>query len=548
MGKVETTLLRSGSPSRAAPRMEALGIVLRSSVLLVACMTAVCFLLLPRPCRAAESLNREGFLWSPYLEWSLENSDVGDRPFDIEATVTFTHSSSGETRTTGMFYAGDKTWRFRFSATRSGVWTFVSRSATSALDDKRGTVTIAPSVARPVEAKEPTESRPHGFITSVDGNRWAWQVGEAGEVEPFVPQIVMARTLSAYSEPEKIDADLQTWFVDHGFNGLHVGVECRWFDFESVSSDRIPSPDPDPDPRTFAVLEELITRAHRAGGMVHIWAWGDDGRRMTPTQWGINGKADQRLQRYIAARLGPLPGWTIGYGFDLWEWVDGKQLKTWHDHVHQHLGWPHFLGGRWEKNRLTQATEALDYASYEQHQPDYRKYVEMLDLRPGKPAFAEDRFRVRDPSPYPEKDYDLDRTRRGLWQSTMAGGVANIWGYMIPSADEGGSRPFPNREQIRTYARFFHDRFLEGMTRANDLTDGVALARKSENPSLRVIVFYKEDTDSIRMDLASMSRSSRAIAVDTRKPYEEIDLGLLSAEEHVWRAPRASDWAIAVGR
>ena len=117
----------------------------------------------------------------------------------------------------------------------------------------------------------------------------------------------------------------------------------------------------------------------------------------------------------------------MSYGFDLWEWVDGKQLDEWHRHLHQHFGWPHLLGGRWEKNQLSQATEALDYSSYEQHRPDYRKYVELIEKRPAKPSFAEDRFRVREPSPYPDKDYTLDMTRRGLWHSTMAGSVANIW-------------------------------------------------------------------------------------------------------------------------
>ena len=53
-------------------------------------------------------------------------------------------------------------------------------------------------------------------------------------------------------------------------------------------------------------LELLITKVHAAGGLVHIWAWGDEARRWTPVRWGKNGKVDKRLQRYIAARLGPL--------------------------------------------------------------------------------------------------------------------------------------------------------------------------------------------------------------------------------------------------
>jgi hypothetical protein len=484
----------------------------------------------------AESLDREGLLWSPYLEWKLENADYPGNPFDLEATVVFTHKPSGETRRTGMFFDGDTAWKFRFTGTRTGQWSFVTHSKARTLDGKSGTVKIT-------AAKPELSSR--GFVTSVDGNRWGWQSGATGELVAFVPQLVMGRDLSAYRQTSKIDGDVRTWLVEHGFNGIHIAVLCRWFDFDQVSADKIDSADPNPDPRTFRILEELINRFHRAGGLVHIWDWGDDSRHMTPLKWGINGRADKRLQRYIGARLGPLPGWTMSYGFDLWEWVDGKQLAEWHGFMHQHFGWPHLLGGRWEKNQLTQATEVLDYAAYEQHQPDYHKYVETIEKRPGKPAFSEDRFRVRRPSPYPEKDYDLERTRRGLWHSTMAGGVANIWGYLVPTADEGGSRPYPNRDQIKTWAHFFQHRFRQGMRRANHLTDGVALSWKGPNQGL--LVLYKEQTDAIRLDLSEFGVAAKAVAVDAKKPYREIDLGALKPEEQTWRAPYNSDWAIAVG-
>lgn len=38
-----------------------------------------------------------------------------------------------------------------------------------------------------------------------------------------------------------------------------------------------------------------------------------------------------------------------------------------------------------------------------------------------------------------------------------------------------------------------------------------------------------------------------AIALDTMKPYAELDLGTLDPAERTWRAPYRSDWAIAVG-
>ena len=87
----------------------------------------------------------------------------------------------------------------------------------------------------------------------------------------------------------------------------------------------------------------------------------------------------------------------------------------------------------------------------------------------GRPAFSEDRFRIRVPSRYPEKDYDFDLTRRGLWHSAMAGGVANIWGYK--PEDKEFSEPYSNREAIATYSRFIDDTFSVQMEPDNDLID-----------------------------------------------------------------------------
>ncbi|CAN5272152.1 hypothetical protein BH23VER1_BH23VER1_29900 [soil metagenome] len=482
-----------------------------------------------------ESLDRAGELWAP-LEWILHCPDVAGNPFDLEAGVTFRHAG-GETRSTEMFHDGGTTWKFRFTATRTGEWTFVTKSEEPPLDAKEGTVAISAG----------GDAGPRrGFIVATEGNRWGRQTGEGGEVAPFVPQLVMGRDLPAYADNSKIDGDIQRWIVDHGFSGVHVGVLCRWFDIASATSQEIEAADPNPDPRTFEILEELIARFHGEGGMVHIWMWGDESRGMTPVKWGINGRADKRLHRYIAARLGPLPGWTMSYGFDLWEWVDGAELAAWHQSMHQHLGWPHLLGARWEKNELTQATEVLDYSSYEQHRPDYSTYVKTIERRPSKPSFSEDRYRVRDPSPYPDKDYDVEMTRRGLWHSAMAGGVANIWGYLVPSAEDGGSRPFPNREQIRTYATFFDGRFVPGLQRQSELTDGVALVSKRGDGSLALI--YKEDTDSIRIEGLPSTQQVRAVAVDTKKAYREIPVSESELVSGRWHAPYASDWAMAIDR
>ncbi len=491
----------------------------------------------------AELGNREGRQWRPYLEWSLSTDTFEGNPFDLVATVTFVHPESGEKRTTEMFHDDGQTWKFRFTGTRPGQWEFTTSSADPELDGHRGTVTVAPN------------DRAYGFVTH-SGNKWARPFGSQGELRAFLPQYVMYDGPAAFhNKPERIAADIRTFLVEHGFTGFHVPVSCRWFDLEQERSDAIHVSDPTPDYRTFQALELLIKKTHAAGGVVHLWAWGDEQRTMTPARWGINGKADKRLQRYIAARLGPLPGWTIGYGFDLDEWVNVSELEVWRDCMHDHLGWPHLFGGRpagpnrgTDHSQFERWNKPLDYASFEHHRPTYEVYVAVLEGFSDKPSLSEDRFRIRQSSRYASKDYSMETTRQGLWQSTMAGGVANIWGNLIGpqgSVDTNrcGSFPYPKPHWIKTYSEFFRDRFFVDMVRDNRITNGACLKRSRGT----FHVFYKEDTASIRMDLSEMPEARLAVAVDALKPYREIELGKLSPEEHVWKAPYRSDWAVAVG-
>ena len=60
-------------------------------------------------------------------------------------------------------------------------------------------------------------------------------------------------------------------------------------------------------------------------------------------------------------------------------------------------------------------------------------------------------------------------------------------------------------------------------------------------------LLYKEDTASVSLDLAEMPGAHRAVAVDTRKPYAELDVGQLEPSQQTGIAPYQSDWAIAVG-
>lgn len=487
---------------------------------------------------AEELPGRSGSQWTPALEWSLPNASDSGNPYDLAATVTFRHDASGEEHTTGMFFDGDAAWSFRFAGARPGRWTFESHSDDPELDGRTGVVTIEPN------------DDAFGFVTHV-GNKWARQHGRDGTLRPFIPQLVMyGHPATFHDRPDLIERDIETFINGHGFTGFHVPVMCRWFDIEHDSSNDIASRDPNPDPRTFEALELLITKVHAAGGMVHLWVWGDEQRGQTPIAWGINGAADRRLQRYIAARLGPLPGWTMGYGFDLWEWVGEDQMVEWHTSMHEHLGWPHLLGGRTHQHGRPLEdlfTNRLDYIGFETHRPDYATCVDALRRHPDKPVFMEDRFRIRQSEQYADKDYTEEMTRRGLWHSAMAGGVANIWGRLegdlSVNMGAAASLPYPHPEWIRTNAEFFRRRFTADMRPAPELSDGPCLATGDG----RQYLAYREESVELRLDLSGAGRELSGVAVDAKRTYREIDLGRLPPREFVWTAPYVSDWAIAVG-
>ncbi|MCP4455676.1 MAG: DUF5060 domain-containing protein, partial [Planctomycetes bacterium] len=107
---------------------------------------------------------REATMWSPYIEWTLENPSFNGNPFDVMAKVRFAHEPSGAAHTTEMFFTGEDTWRFRFTGDREGVWRFATSSTDPELDGYSGRVLVR---ANP----NPDTT---GFLTHV-GNRFALQ-------------------------------------------------------------------------------------------------------------------------------------------------------------------------------------------------------------------------------------------------------------------------------------------------------------------------------------------------------------------------------------
>jgi hypothetical protein len=479
-------------------------------------------------------------LWEPYVAWPLHASGLDGNPYDVVATATFEHAASGARHTTPLFHAGEDRWEFRFTGTRTGTWTFSTRSAVEPLDGWHGEVEIEPN---PDPAAE-------GFLTTF-GRHFAAPIDEDGTLAARTYHVYMNPAFGELLDGYPTESDALARAADemldeveaHGFDAMFVIVLNSWFSFGARSHTDHDSEDP--SPLTFAVLETLILRAHERGLSVHIWAWGDEERRWTPIGvGGINGVADRRLQRYIAARLGPLPGWTMSYGFDLEEWVTPDEVRSWAEYLHQHMGWPRLLmareaheGVRADGRVFDLADEKLDvFSSDERPEGDFFDTALALQASTDVPLFFERRFlHTRDGV------WDMDTTRRALWQFTLAGGTGAVWGRLF---DDGP--PYPEPEHLRTYQAFWRERLGPDLTVAEPLT-GVADGYLLRNQEATRAVFYVEATAQVPFVVPEAAAPHSAVAIDTRSAYQEIDLGVVAAGEHVWIAPYESDWVVAVG-
>ena len=284
----------------------------------------------------------------------------------------------------------------------------------------------------------------------------------------------------------------------------------------------------EPDSATFRIVEDMLALAHERGHTVRLFMWGDEARRMTPAglPGGINGFVDRRMQRYLCARLGPLPGWTMNYGFDLEEWVTSQEVGDWAAYMTAHMGWPHLLAAR----KRSHPNVPLDANDERPTSGFYDIAVEELDASSNRPVVFDRRFiHLRDGV------WDMETTRRALWQFTLAGGAGAVWGH------EGTE--YPAKEQLRTFHTFWHtrERFDLDLVRANAVTDGWGLRA----PDGKRYVAYAEGVSSLDLDLGGAAEPLAAVAVDTLASYAEIDLGVLGKTSHTLSLPHTSDWAIA---
>jgi hypothetical protein len=389
----------------------------------------------------------------------------------------------------------DNQQRFRFTPTKQGKWCFGKIEENP---DKNNQQCIDINAPRPAYAK--------GFVAA-EGTKWI----RTATGKAFIPQYIM------YDKPE-VEAGIDEFVVGHGFTGFHI-IHLRNF---------LKNPE---------YFEAVVLKTYRAGGVTHFWIWADATRQKTPDTFGVD--VDQ-LYDEIIARLAPIPGWTLGYGFDLFEWVADNEVSKLRELMHKKTSYRHLIGARGYKNEYRQVDKNLDYASWEWHRPTYSDYRRHIDNAQGRPAFSEDRFRIRPSSDqYAQKNYNFEMTRRGLWHSLFAGGVANIWGYQ--EGDQDFSSPYPNKNQLLIYRRFADKYFSRNSEVINPyFENAVCLSVKTNNVSAAC---YIEDVDKITFN-QHIADEQQLSVIDVKNSAQELSLSL-DEKSHL-RLPKKSDWVVLI--
>jgi len=517
--------------------------------------------------------NRRARIWE-YEEYSLTNTTWSGNPFDLVATVIFTHAR--ETRTTEMFYAGNNTWKFRFTGTRTGLWRFSTSSSDADLDGHTGSVTVGPRANAVIK----------GFLTHV-GNKYAIMDEDIDHLEGYVYQVYMNQqdfeqqhkhSTRILGHPGRVDLIDDYWrnTQDNGFNIYFFAVFYSWFRMGALSIDDFSSgADPDldqPDPALFDALEFAIKYAHERGGRTHIWAWGDNGRKQTPNRLGdgFRGRKHQRLIRYIAARLGPLPGWTMNFGFDTIEMPNAEADGVWWaDELNKTMGWQHILTSRgWDNGSFGAHSYAgFGGSSYDLKTTDkgpagYHEIKQDMDARKDKPSIYEERHTYNrwqcwlQTVPDPKRLNETGCRRLICWEA-MAGGMGGFFGHFSerfnnygPFRPNGpcGYHPDSLKRAFRTYREFWKDGRLKlSMSPDNRRISG-ATGYCLVSADKKYFVFFVEDADSVTIDLRGMPGSQPVILVNTKTDFREIDKGILNAGVHTIQLDTISDWALAVGQ
>ncbi len=241
--------------------------------------------------------------------------------WEVEGSCVWKHEATGQERKSTLWYSGSgDVYVFRFGGSFPGRWRGATRSAVSALDGLDLAVEVVPSV-------NPKRSGWSGQLRGAP-TAWAHQRGPDGELMKRTPVLIMMPEVRSWQDDLSGMRSFVAEFNDrHGFNGGHIATVGRGW-FQADSTDDLHDAPAVPDVRTFVALEAAASEWSDRGGWLHLWMWGKgESGDFSNLPGGFNGPQSRRLHRYLAARLGPVPGWSMGIGWDVEFWADERKDK-----------------------------------------------------------------------------------------------------------------------------------------------------------------------------------------------------------------------------
>ena len=391
---------------------------------------------------------------------------TGIDKWDVDGSCIWTHESGAGRRTSLLWYSGSgDTYVFRFGASFPGRWTGKTSSPVAALHGRQLTVEVTPS----------TNPNRIGWSGQRAGEptAWAHQKGPNGELARCTPILIMMPDVRRWHDDLGGMRAFVAEFNDHhGFNGGHIAtIGSGWFEVRSTGELRTgPAA---PDVKTFAALEAAATEWSERGGWLHLWMWGKGGSGdFSNLPGGHDGLRSKRINRYLAARLGPVAGWSMGIGWDVEFWIDETKLKWWLDDIIPQLGgWHHWIGHRYSDSDIGQGRDpepanksaylsrGIAWNTLRSGNEQYAGWEHWSALTsdgaidaglaavPDRPMMSEDRFRRRD-GKWPQKDMLSDDTILEEIPRWATRGVAAIYGRFLESAADG-SEVWPNKGAIK---------------------------------------------------------------------------------------------------
>ncbi|MEJ2705586.1 MAG: hypothetical protein P8Z79_24365 [Sedimentisphaerales bacterium] len=404
------------------------------------------------PASAQLSKKVEIYHW---VDFSIEAPEAatGVAKWDVDGSCIWTHESGVTKRISLLWYSGSHdTYVYRFGGSLQGRWTGVTSSRVAALDDLELTVEVTPS----------SNPKRIGWSGRLLGKptAWAHQRGPDGELVKCTPILIMMPSVRLwFDDPARMRAFVAEFKDNHGFNGGHVSTIGRdWFGVDSTGS--VHEAAESPDVRTFGAIEAAASEWSERGGWLHVWMWGKGyNGDFSKLPGGYNGARSRRINRYIAARLGPVPGWSMGIGWDVEFWVNRTKLEWWLDDLIPQLGgWHHWIGHRYSDSDIGQGRDpdpanegkylprGIAWNTLRSSDEQYAGWEHWstitsdsaintgLSVVPDRPMMSEDRFRRRE-NAWPQKDMHSDDDILKEISRWANRGVGAIYGRLITSSE-----------------------------------------------------------------------------------------------------------------